>query len=1255
MPLRSAISCIVAATLFGAAAEPVHLVFPAPGHPEYTQNLIFRTYDLKQRERQTIEYTYSARCLGISPETPASNSNFGMNMRIRYMDGSEKWFDPGTESPDGFRISAGGVVPSPREAGWQKLSGQFVPPRAISNVTVYCRIARAGEAWFDGISVRELPPAVRHRPCSLKRLQGGLIRLENEFVEATVDPSHGGAAVRLVTKKDGKEHAARCGGLFHDAFSGCGTNRARAYEVVRTRNTPSSAEVALRTTGVAGLPFLEIEKTFRLARDREGIEVERVYRNLPAAMSDVSIEPEENGAAERIDIPLGGTIRRRRIHFGDDAAGVSGGEAAARQPRPFRLELSEEVVSEHTPWLKPYAGGTTRALFILDIRQQREIVELSQRMDVDARTIRIAQVQENMSWGMIDRYGAYNYSDANKALAEELDGTSFDVVVIAGRLWERLDEGNRKRLLALLEGGTGLVAVENPSIIPSGYAPEPEGARYVKNGIPEILLPFGADRVRTFAKGRSRAVLLEYRAFDGLTPFVRYDAQEPGFRYADYTLGMVAKCLLWAARKEMPVPAGADVDESAEDAGDGTLIRRRIFSGKGGKYGFMCMVEKGVPSPAAAARFAERERRLAYPSRALDWPDFPFSIGECCHRNGIKRYLLPLRYAQLMRLGVNQIRFWAVDPPEQFRPYLEFGLGMDFPVSSGGQLAWNRFWKEFSGPFGKTGDRRYLCRKPCLNDAAFLNGEWAKIGETVRRLAPLRPVSFDCGDENSLTRWSTQFDFCFSEHCLTAFRKWLRTEYQDLDALNFAWGTRFPAWDAVMPDTTVEAKKRAAGTGSKAYGAWADHRRFMEITYANYFAGVRRAVEAAAPDARFDMSGTQPPNGWTGMDMWLIGKVVNLPALYDVEDLGEIIRSFGRPFAHPWYGYRLNGPQIRWRVWNDAFRFLDFGISFYHEGLMLMPDYTVPEQVAMLADAILDLRAGGARLLRSLEGEDEALIHYSQASIHAAQIEDRYQDFLAARSSWIRRLVAAGVQFRFASYEELENGLLDRSSARFVILPHSAALSAGEVEALRRFAARGGTVVGDVHTGRMDQHCRTLERNPLEGTMKRDADFGEERHDGIRVFRLHSRLGLPGTFFGFTRELTSAPGVASRRIRLPAPAFVHDLRKKTMHGPVSEFAVELAPGDAAFYAALPYRVDAISAGKDFSIAIKTSPVACGLHPVKVELFTPDGRPAGSCMAEVVGGKGSWKDRVPQKVKPGRYQAVFVDFISGKTCTEHLEL
>lgn len=77
-----------------------------------------------------------------------------------------------------------------------------------------------------------------------------------------------------------------------------------------------------------------------------------------------------------------------------------------------------------------------------------------------------------------------------------------------------------------------------------------------------------------------------------------------------------------------------------------------------------------------------------------------------------------------------------------------------------------------------------------------------------------------------MTCYEDDLDLCFSTHCMTAMRKWLKEEYGTLAALNNQWSASFRNWDDVTPDDTYEAQARGN------YSSWADHRTFMEKTYA---------------------------------------------------------------------------------------------------------------------------------------------------------------------------------------------------------------------------------------------------------------------------------------------------------------------------------------------------------------------------------------------------------------------------------------
>jgi hypothetical protein len=609
------------------------------------------------------------------------------------------------------------------------------------------------------------------------------------------------------------------------------------------------------------------------------------------------------------------------------------------------------------------------------------------------------------------------------------------------------------------------------------------------------------------------------------------------------------------------------------------------------------------------------------------------------------------------KLGIDLIRFWCSSRPDSYLHMLPYGFDLDFSIYDTRIGA--AFFPKFADPYAKTKDKKYLCRQPCLHDPEYRKVLDARTRANVERIARFCPVTCDCGDENTLTRWGTPFDFCFSEHTLKAFREWLKEQYGDLATLNAAWRTDFAAWDAVTPDTTEEARERAKRTGVKSYAAWADHRRFMELTFCETIDRVGRILHEKLPDVPLDMSGTQAPNGWTGMDMWLISKSVGEPAAYARGYLGDLVRSFGRPFVKPWIGYGILPKATALASWDYAFRFLDAGMYFWTCFNFLLPDYSPTPTAVQYGKTGEELRRGTARLLRSLESRHKVLIHYSYASIHAAQVEDRYQNFMKCNEKWLRDLQSRSLPYRYVSYAEIEEGELDRTAAKTLILPHSAAISDKEAVAIRRFAEQGGVVVGDEQTGRLDQHCAARKAPVLRDVVRTSLDLGPGEADGISSYPLYGRNGAEGRYWGFTRAEDVGEGVAHREIRLGSPAFVYDLRGKKCLGKVDRFTVSLRAAEVAFFAGLPYEVGpvkvSISAavpGGDVKVAVQAGVpgLSKACHPVIVDVYAPDGTRnrlySGICDAK--GGRGEHTFRTALNDPKGTWRVVATDYVTGQT-------
>ena len=168
----------------------------------------------------------------------------------------------------------------------------------------------------------------------------------------------------------------------------------------------------------------------------------------------------------------------------------------------------------------------------------------------------------------------------------------------------------------------------------------------------------------------------------------------------------------------------------------------------------------------------------------------------------------------------------------------------------------------------RTADKKYLERVPCLDDPTFQKTMHDKIVATTALGTKYAPLSYYVQDEGSLTCYRDENDVCFGKHTLAAMRAWLKKEYKDIKKLNAEWGTKFTSWEKVMPMTIDEAREHGN------FAPWADHRTFMEMTFARNLELVRDSVGEVDPGARIRLSGLQVSSSYTGMDYWRLHQVV---------------------------------------------------------------------------------------------------------------------------------------------------------------------------------------------------------------------------------------------------------------------------------------------------------------------------------------------------------------------------------------------
>ncbi len=396
-----------------------------------------------------------------------------------------------------------------------------------------------------------------------------------------------------------------------------------------------------------------------------------------------------------------------------------------------------------------------------------------------------------------------------------------------------------------------------------------------------------------------------------------------------------------------------------------------------------------------------------------------------------------------------------------------------------------------------------LKRHPSFSDPAWLATVHDRLVEAARTYSPYRPIFYNLADESGIAELAGFWDFDFSDHSLDAMRTWLKERYGTLAALNRQWGASFASWDLVTPDTTREAMKRT----DENYSAWADHKDWMDISFANALKMGVDAVHSVDSRAYVGIEGAQMP-GWGGYDYARLSTTLDVMEPYDIGDNIEILRSINPRAVFVTTAF-ATGPWEKQRVWYELLHGARGHIIWDEKNDIVQADGAVGPRGREVAPYWNEIRDGiGALLINSVRQAGPIAIHYSQPSLRTEWMlaqrpkgdawmermswtERRDSDFLRLRDSYCRLIEDAGLQYNFVAYDQLERGELLKGGYRIFVLPRSSALSPAEAQAINEFVRQGGMLLVDGEAGTFDEHSHRLAESSLADLLHGDAGKGK--------------------------------------------------------------------------------------------------------------------------------------------------------------------
>lgn len=363
-------------------------------------------------------------------------------------------------------------------------------------------------------------------------------------------------------------------------------------------------------------------------------------------------------------------------------------------------------------------------------------------------------------------------------------------------------------------------------------------------------------------------------------------------------------------------------------------------------------------------------------------------------------------------------------------------------------------------------------REPCMNSPDYYKKRFGVIKRLAEVAMKNGVLAIGLGDESTVSGRG-KAEVCFSDHCLRAFRQWLKEQYRTLDALNEEWETDFNSWEEVMPMTSTEVKKRglAFEEGLKNLAPWNDHRAFMEETLARVQSHILEDALSVFPNCKIGMSGTQAPDTYYGFDWWKLSFAMNYVQSYTVGQQVELRRSFNPIPDMGWIGYGVKGPSVYLSPYYNTLHGRDS--AYWKVYLALNPDFTLSSSGLDFAKVQEPLTKGLGKLLKSYNRTHNRIaIHYSQASLRSATINRELARFSAIRDSLVDLMEDIGLQYNFVSYEQLEKGVLTTKDYAVMFLPMTTAVSDKELEGLEAFVRSGGTVIADIGLCEYDEHLK---------------------------------------------------------------------------------------------------------------------------------------------------------------------------------------
>ena len=379
---------------------------------------------------------------------------------------------------------------------------------------------------------------------------------------------------------------------------------------------------------------------------------------------------------------------------------------------------------------------------------------------------------------------------------------------------------------------------------------------------------------------------------------------------------------------------------------------------------------------------------------------------------------------------------------------------------------------------------------------------------------------YSLGDENRMSYYRP-----VGSHELGAFREFVKGRYRDLDELNRVWGTNYATFDQ------VESTAAGSCTRAELWPRGHDSQAFMEEDYARLHETHADAIRGHAPDAKVGAEGSDSG------EMLRTIRDLEVWAPYRRLRTDVLVRSVGRDRIRGgwWGGYVHTNDIYRNRNGRDGCIVLDellrghANASFFFAAMgtegMFTPDLAFQRYYQALRPTLEHIRGGMGQLLAEVdEAGPVVAVHYSPSNEHAGRMHRAFGAPDKAGEALFKALDFVGIQYRYVTDQQIENGQLVPARYPAFFMLCSQAIAEAEAERIRQYAGAGGLVIADIVPAIMEARCVARLEGHLNGL------FGVKRSGAPKAKT--RPIKLDGRLRGTTVSFASAQSVADASLTL---------------------------------------------------------------------------------------------------------------------------